>query len=232
MEFNKIRLILVITIFTPFLTSCGRSTVRSPGSGDELGVDGYGQYVDPNFGVDPPVIGGTGGGDGGTDGGTDGSDDGGDDTSEMNPPLEFETRAVGYTSVSFTVSTGDVLKVQFAPGVQDEVAPGTGFFANYSQMGVYIKVNGNEKPTALLSNGLVRAAETSSIIDMSGSLGTSCTGDPLCRQTVTVTVTKPNYDYWCYSVGDCRYTHTHVYQNHPWNGFLYVETNDTQPLTD
>jgi hypothetical protein len=47
-----------------------------------------------------------------------------------------------------------------------------------------------------------------------------------CRQNVVITVKKPNYDHFCFTYGfGC--SHTHVQANHPWNGVIHVQTDDT-----
>ncbi len=152
-------------------------------------------------------------------------------TSKGVPPIQFRVGTVGYNSVTLTVSTGKILKVKFTPGVQDQVVPGTGFTANYSGLGVYIGVGSNNKPTPLLYNGLFGGtAQTSAIMDFSSTIAANCpTNDATCRKDVVITVSQPNNDYWClnYSMY-CPWTH--VYDTHPWNGNLFVQTDDTDSI--
>jgi hypothetical protein len=142
------------------------------------------------------------------------------------PLYTFRVGTIGYNSVSVKVVTHSRLRVKFTPGSQDESVPGTNFSPYYSAMGVFIAVGDRESPTALTP------VETDSfIIDFSKAGLTACTSDePSCRQEVTVTVKKPNYDYWCVNYAMyCPYTH--VYDTHPWHGTLTVETDDTEVLT-
>lgn len=147
------------------------------------------------------------------------------------PPYSYRVGATGYTSTTVTVYTNQTLKVKFTPGIQDENVAGTGFSPRYSGLGVYIKVGSQESPTPLLYNGLNGGeAETSPVIDYSSSFSKTCAaGDTSCRQSVTITVTKPNYDYWCINFGSyCPWTH--VYDTHPWHGTLTVQTDDTDGI--
>jgi hypothetical protein len=135
------------------------------------------------------------------------------------------------TALNFMVKANKVLKVRFKPKPTDIPVPGTGYPAQYSMLGVYLMVNGTEKPTPPLYNGLTQAAEWSPIMDFSAQVPhLNCdVNDTTCREDVVVTVEKPNYDYWCYNYGSyCPYTK--IYGNHPWNGTLEVQTDDTFPL--
>lgn len=149
------------------------------------------------------------------------------------PPLIIEVRGVGYNKVQTQVVTGKTLKVLFTPGIQDRTVAGTGFSPEYSKMGVYLSAgNSSEQPTEMLSNGYLPMTESQSshVFDFSGSLGNECpASDASCRRTVVITVSRPNYDYWCLtSRAYCPYSH--VYETHPWNGTLSIETDDTDSL--
>jgi hypothetical protein len=148
-----------------------------------------------------------------------------------DPTISFEVRGVGYVSKSFTVKANQKLRLRFSPGRQDRKVSGTGFTPIYAQLGVYIKVGTDEQPTALLSNGLMREATSTPVMDFSGSFTKTCGSNTACRQNVTITVKKPNYDYWCYNYGlYCAYTHVH--DTHPWVGYLEVETDDTVAIAE
>jgi hypothetical protein len=147
-------------------------------------------------------------------------------------PITMTVRGVGYTSVPVTVSANQVLKVEFAPGVQDTAVAGTGVYPQYSQLGVYIQVGSLNQPTEMLTNGYNgTTAETSSVIDFSSSIPSgSCAGQAsTCRQNITITINKPNDDYWCLTSGQfCPWSY--VYASHPWNGILTVQTDDTTAI--
>lgn len=149
------------------------------------------------------------------------------------PVYSHLIQGTGYTSVSVTVQTNRILKVQFIPGTQDRNVAGTGFTPQYSRMGVYIKVGSQSQPTEMLGNGSSGGdAEKSRILEFSNSFTRSCNrADTTCRQDVTITVEKPNYDYFCligYFPG-CPWSH--VWETHPWNGTLLVQTDDTDALS-
>jgi hypothetical protein len=153
-------------------------------------------------------------------------------TTGTSAPYTFTVRGVGYTSTSVTVSVNSVLRVKFAPGIQDTAISGTGVYPQYSMMGVYLEVGSNNQPTQMLTNGYGgTTAETSSVIDFSSSIPNSgCYGQAAtCRETVTVTVNKPNDNYWCLNAGQfCPWSD--VYESHPWNGVLTVQTDDTTAI--
>ena len=151
------------------------------------------------------------------------------DTTEVSsneyPIYSFTVRGVGYNSTEITVPARKILKIRFTPNAQDSTVSGTGFSPQYSALGVYIKVGTQEQATALLDIN-----ESGSIMNFSNAFTKTCaTDDADCRETVKVTVYKPNYDYWCINYGMyCPYTH--VYSGHPWNGTLEIQTDDTETL--
>lgn len=148
------------------------------------------------------------------------------------PPLSFRVDAIGYTSTTVKVSARNVLKIRFAPGVNDKTISGSNVNPQYAALGVYITVNGTSLPTPLLFNGYFSGTsqETSDVLDFSNAFARTCASDDtLCRETVTIKIEKPNNDYWCVNYGAyCPYTH--VPDNHPWNGTLKVQTDDTDPV--
>jgi hypothetical protein len=136
------------------------------------------------------------------------------DNSSGPPPLSQTVSGVGYSTMTFTVRTRSVLKIRFTPGMQNSSVAGGNFAPQYARLAVFIKVGSLEQPTALLSNGLATTQETSSTMDFSSAFTKTCAStDTACRQTVTITVSKPNYDYWCYNYG-LYCDHTQVYQSH------------------
>ncbi|MCM2279509.1 MAG: hypothetical protein NDJ89_15645 [Oligoflexia bacterium] len=148
------------------------------------------------------------------------------------PPLSLRVGTAGYNSVTVTVKARNLLKVRFVPGVQDETVSGSGFSPKYSGLGVYVTVGSNTETTPLLYNGVFGgAAEKSSIFDFSNSFDRTCaTGDTECKESVTITVSKPNYDYWCVNYGYyCGYW-THIEPSHPWHGTLEIQTESTDAL--
>ena len=152
-----------------------------------------------------------------------------EDTNDLDtpnlPPLTFEVSNVGYTEVSIQVKTTKILKVKFVPATQSSMVTNSGYAPQYSKLGVYIAVGSQDRPTPLLSNGLMEAAKESPIMDFSASINEATADDE-----VKITVHKPNYDYWClmgyYNL--CPYTH--VYETHPWSGTLIVQTDETEEL--
>jgi len=147
------------------------------------------------------------------------------------PPLQMRVGTVGYNAVSVDIDVRAVLKVQFAPGIQDEVVQGTGYSPPYGHLGVYIQVGTKTQATEMLSNGLLdQNPQKSSVIDFSGAFTPTCNPtDSTCHQTVTIKVFKPNNDYFCMNYGMyCPWAN--VYQTHPWHGTLYIQTDETDPL--
>jgi hypothetical protein len=147
------------------------------------------------------------------------------------PVIRQRIEETGYVSTSFSVSAGYKLRIRFTPGIQDKNVAGTGFTPNYSKLGVYITVGSLTQPTPMLSNGFQGGdAQSSHIMDFSQAISAGCSGGgTACRQDVTITVSKPNNDYWCLNWGQyCPYAH--VYESHPWNGVLEIETDDTEAL--
>lgn len=133
--------------------------------------------------------------------------------------------------MTLNIYTGKVLKMKFTPGIADTTVAGTGFTAQYSAMGVYVGLGTDLRPTPLLLNGLTGgAAQTSQKFDFSSNIAANCpVNDVNCRKDVAITVTKPNYDYWCLNfIMYCPYTIVH--DTHPWNGTLSVQTDDTDPI--
>jgi hypothetical protein len=139
-------------------------------------------------------------------------------------PITMQVSGVGYDSVTVSVpNVTSVLKVEFTPGVQNGTVSGTNFAPIYSGLGVYINVGSLSQPTPLLHNGADGTnVETSGVMDYSSALS-GTTG------SVVITVTKPNYDYWCLNYGEyCPWTQ--VYPTHPWNGTLRIQTDYTDSL--
>lgn len=150
------------------------------------------------------------------------------------PILSFPIEKLGYTKHEITVSTRTVLKVRFTPGEQTRSAEGhPETMPNYAHLMVYVKVGSAEKNTGLLSSGMDYDAETSHELDFSKSFSKTCAStDESCRQNVTITVYKPNYDYYCRNYPasyNCYATPgwSRVYDKHWWNGVLEVRTDDT-----
>ncbi|MBI4926103.1 MAG: hypothetical protein HY843_09280 [Bdellovibrio sp.] len=131
---------------------------------------------------------------------------------------------------TYDVRVNKVLKVKFTPGQADRKIANTGYTANYSMLAVFISVGTNEIATPLLNNGLTDTQETSEVMDFSSSFTKTCPDStPSCRQTVTISVKKPNYDYWCFNFG-MYCSHTHVWPTHPWNGKILIQTDDTKSM--
>jgi hypothetical protein len=95
---------------------------------------------------------------------------------------------------------------------------------SYSQLGVYITVNGMIQNSGMLANGLTATAQASQILDFSSALS-GCTGSTTCRQTVTIVVDHPNDDYYCYNFGEYCYW-TQVPAGQAWAGTLSIQTDD------
>ena len=112
----------------------------------------------------------------------------------------------------------------FTPGIQDQTVSGTGVSPQYSELGVYISVNGSSQNTGMLSNGLYSGtAQDSPIMDFSSALSGAL-------EAVTITISQPNNDYFCLNFGMyCSWTQ--VYQGQPWHGTLKIQTDSTVPLS-
>jgi hypothetical protein len=151
-------------------------------------------------------------------------------TTGASSPYTFTVRGVGYSTTTVSVSAGQVLKVKFAPGVQDTAISGTGVYPQYSQLGVYLQVGASLEPTEMLQNGFDGStAQTSTVMDFSSSIPSGCQGSTTCRQNVTITITKPNNDFYCLNEGIyCPWNQ--VLNGQPWNGKLTVQTDDTDSI--
>jgi hypothetical protein len=190
-------------------TGCGRPPYKTTSQG--------GTNTDLNLTGDNP-----GGGD--NSGGTPGTG---------IPAQRFTVQGTGYDTHYFTVKTRSVLKVKFIPGRQDRTQSGTGYTWQYSMLGVFIGVGGTTQPTAPLYNGYGgTTAESSTVMDLSSFYTKTCSSsDTACRQSVTITVTQPNNDDNCINRGVCYPQQwSHVPDNHPWNGTLVVQTDDTDAI--
>jgi hypothetical protein len=182
----------------------------------------------------PPLSGGTGfsGSSSGSSGSssTSGSSSSGSSGSGV-PPITMRVGTVGYNSVTVEIDTRSVLKVQFAPGIQDEVVAGTGYAPAYGHLGVYIQVGTTTQPTPMLSNGLLdNNPQKSPVLDFSNAFTKSCDPTDLtCHQPVQIMIFKPNNDYFCMNFGMyCPWAQ--MYQTHPWHGELSIQTDDTDAL--
>src|SRR5690606_32489782 len=156
---------------------------------------------------------------------------------EQEPFPPIKVKGWGYSEVTLSVAVHSVLKLQFVPGTQDENQKDTGFFPHYSGLGVYIRVENTEHSTPLLYNGTSGGeAQKSKIFDFSNAFQKECPKSiPECRQTVTIKVYRPNYDYYCFNSTyfplECNYLlsygvrHHNVLKDHAWNGWLYIETD-------
>jgi len=162
------------------------------------------------------------------------------------PVQTYAVGAIGYNAFKnadgtyLQVSARKILRVRFTPGQQDGFVAGTGFSPAYSKLGVYIATRGFNATNAaawgpsiatpMLSNGLYSAKSSSQIIDFSARIPKTCdVNDATCSETVEIKIDKPNNDYFCMNFGTyCNWTW--VYDTHPWNGTLEVETDYTQVI--
>jgi hypothetical protein len=148
-------------------------------------------------------------------------------TTGTSPAEIFTVGATGYTSTSVTVSTGVVLNIEFAPGVQNAPVAGTGYYAQYSMLGVHIVVGSDDQATPMLSNGYGGStAQNSGIMNFSSGLPCANSTSTTCRANVTITIDKPNNNFYCLNY-DMYCGWAQVYYNQPWNGTLTVQTDDT-----
>jgi len=159
-----------------------------------------------------------------------GGSNGGSQPNGTFPIFSFQIDGIGYNAETFTVQTRDILRLRFKPGQQNSFGSTQGYAAIYSLLAVFIKVGDLEIATPLLNNGLESSVQTSNIMSFSTAFDQTCDPTDLaCRQTVTVTVGRPNYDHFCYKFFLCTPTvHRQVYYSHGWNGEVQVETNDTE----
>lgn len=149
-------------------------------------------------------------------------------TSNAVAPLSFRVGTVGYNPVTVTVSTQSTLQVQFQAEQQDQSIAGTNFEPEYSMLGVYITVGSTTTPTQVVPNGYNGTLQTpSSIIDFSSAIPSGSNG------SVTIVIAQPNYDYDCLNFDLYCYPvpWMHVLDTHPWHGTLFVQTDNTQPLS-
>ena len=152
-------------------------------------------------------------------------------TANLPAPASQRVGSVGYTSTSITVKARKVLKIQFTPGQQDETISGSTTKPLYSGLGVYLTVGSTTTPTPFLYNGMYGGtAQNSGTLDFSAEIPQTCaSSDAACRENVTITVSRPNYDWYCINnQGGCPWAH--VQDTHPWNGTLKVQTDDTKAL--
>lgn len=143
----------------------------------------------------------------------------------LSAPYSLRVAAVGYTSTTVSVKALKTLKIKFTPGIQNEPISGTNNYPQYAGLGVFITVGSTTKTTPLLYNGLFGGnPQSSEIIDFSSALP-----DHSTSSKITITISQPNYDYWCinYRAG-CPWSH--VSDDHAWNGTLQVQTDDTDSL--
>ena len=151
---------------------------------------------------------------------------------------------MGYTATTFTVSTRDVLKVQFVPGKNTVRSANRNYtgYTPYSKLAVFVSVEGSDQATTLLNNGLDgNAVQKSAVLNFSDAFTNNCAStDTTCRNSVTITVYKPNYDFFQWNYGTYCFAppsapaycadHTQVVDGHEWEGTLFVQTNDTKAL--
>jgi hypothetical protein len=110
----------------------------------------------------------------------------------------------------------------FTPGMEG---------STYSQLGVYITVNGMIQNTGMLYNALANGrAETSTVLDFSSALPSTCDGATGCRESVQIVVDHPNDDYYCLNFGMYCYW-TQVPSGQGWTGTLSIQTDDTVAVT-
>ena len=148
-----------------------------------------------------------------------------------NPTQTYRVGTYGYNSATVTVYTRTVLKVRFTPGVQDQTVVGSGFSPEYSALGVYIGIGSVSSPTPMLTNGYNKTiAEKSQVFDLSTEFTPTCAAtNTSCTTAVTITIGKPNYDYWCLTSGQfCPWSD--IYSGHPWHGTLEVQTDMTAAI--
>jgi len=163
----------------------------------------------------------------------------GDTGSGLADPYVFRVSQIGYREVTFTVPANKILKLKFAPGEADKKLDSIPEMPVYARLGVYISVDSSEaRPTPLLSNGYLAAAEQTVVMDFSSSFQHTCqAADTACRQTVTVKISRPNYDHFCLFpevyqnwCATHNIDHTQVYDSHYWNGRVTVQTDDTKGI--
>jgi hypothetical protein len=209
----KLALLITLTAALPTLSGCGYYSNTGKLSA------GTGNWVVPGTGTNTPT----------TTPATD--DDEEEDTSTGVPAYNFTVRATGYNSTYVDVRANKVLKVRFTPGQQDRTVAGTGFNAKYSLLWVYIKVGASTQPTPALYNGVNGGdAVSSGVMDYSTAFTRTCSASsPACRQTVRVYIQQPNNDYYCLNYG-MYCPGAHVYDTHPWNGTIQIQTDDTDPV--
>jgi hypothetical protein len=151
-------------------------------------------------------------------------------TTGTNALITERVGTVGYNSTTVTVAAGTVLKMTFSPGIQDQTIAGTGVSPQYSELGVYLTVGNLTQDTGMLANGLYQAQQTSQILDFSSQLSSGASSNPAFRQSYTITISRPNNDYWCLNYGEyCPWSN--VYSTHPWHGTLTIQTDDTVAIT-
>lgn len=151
----------------------------------------------------------------------------------LPPPVTQKLEILGYTGGTITVATNKTLKIRVTPGKADKPVEGTNYAAKYAGLGVYISVENYSHPTPLLGTGESgQPQQRSQIYDYSDKFTKTCPANrPDCKQNVTVTIEKPNYDYWCFMFQQCSPNYyTHVHETHWVNVTVEIETDFTRAL--
>jgi hypothetical protein len=170
------------------------------------------------------------------------------DAESRAPVIEQYIKGLGYEEeITISVETRSRLRVRFVPGQQDAFVGNTNFSPPYSLLSIALQVGNDEEVTAPLSNGLYEPEEMSDIFDFSQSFRKRCETDEInCQERVRITIKRPQYNYWCieypngfYDPKSFQYRNvcygnpygmTRVYESHPWNGTLLIETDYTESL--
>ena len=91
------------------------------------------------------------------------------------------------------------------------------------------RLTAKRTPTARLTLTARLTPTVSPILNFSSALPTCSSTSSTCRQSVTITISHPNDDYYCLNYGiDCPWAQ--MYFDHPWNGTLSIQTDDTVAL--
>jgi hypothetical protein len=146
--------------------------------------------------------------------------------SDLPPPFQKSIRIQGYTGTqTISVQTTEKLVVRFTPALSERVSTTQGFVPAYSKAGLAIEVNGVEKWTALLANGMHSPAQSSTLTFSSSDL---CPGTGSC--TVQIKFKKPNNDFYCLNYGTyCP--NNKLYTTHWLNGTVEIQTDFTSEMS-
>lgn len=159
-------------------------------------------------------------------------------------PYRFEVRHKGFIDVdkplTFTVKTRRILRAVYIPERNDTTLEGQGWAPQYTQFGLFFMVNSKKQKFGI---PLTPTDSPSPMVLLHKALGDDgvckSQGSTDCREDVNVHIVWPQSNHACI---DWAYYlpqnfcfppyYLDVQENHPWQGILYIQTDDTRGLDD